>query len=158
MPTGSSTVGSPSPGSSKQASCNDDQSLIFSPHHPPNLKHNRLYLTSERPRPGPLNVVVPTVLVPQCRRQHEAQIVPDSRGTSPAMTMRTGPIKARCYYCGFGGSLKSSGGGSSICGISMLIFDGSIAVPRSIQYVTDPGQKMTMTTRITCNTTHGIAP
>src|SRR6266511_3443844 len=86
MPTGSSTVGSPSPGSSKQASCNDDQSLIFSPHHLPNLKHNRLYLTSERPRPGPLNVVVPTVLVPQCRRQHEAQIVPDSRGSSPAMT------------------------------------------------------------------------
>src|SRR6266496_1720522 len=86
MPTGSSTVGSPSPGSSKQASCNDDQSLIFSPHHLPNLKHNSLYLTSERPRPGPLNVVVPTVLVPQCSRQHEAQIVPDSRGTRPGMT------------------------------------------------------------------------
>src|SRR6266511_669161 len=85
MPTGSSTVGSPSPGSSKQASCNDDQSLIFSPHHLPNLKHNRLYLTSERPRPGPLNVVVPTVLVPQCRRQHEAQIVPDSRGLVPGI-------------------------------------------------------------------------
>src|SRR6266498_5089875 len=94
MPTGSSTVGSPSPGSSKQASCNDDQSLIFSPHHLPNLKHNRLYLTSERPRPGPLNVVVPTVLVPQCRRQHEAQIVPDSRGTRPGMTSAAGTVSA----------------------------------------------------------------
>src|SRR2546428_3960872 len=85
MPTESSTVRSPSPGSSKQASCNDDQSLIFSSHHPPNMKHNRSYLTSERPRPGPLNVVVPTVLAPQWRRQHEARIVPDSCGLVPGI-------------------------------------------------------------------------
>src|SRR5262249_16843893 len=59
---------------------------------------------------------------------------------------------------GFAGGPKSIGGGRSGTGISILIFEGSMPEPRSIQYVTDAGQKMTMTTRMTCSTTQGIAP
>src|SRR5712691_10644328 len=94
MPTESSTARSPSPGSSKQISCNDDQLPIFYTHHFPNLNHNRSYSTSEQPQPEPLNVVVPTVLVSQCRRQHEARIVPDSCGSSPAMTTEGASISS----------------------------------------------------------------
>src|SRR5689334_7147174 len=56
-------------------------------------------------------------------------------------------------YWIFGGWLKSSGGGRSGAGISILILDGSTALSRPIQYVTEPGHRMTMTTRITCRAT-----
>ncbi len=56
------------------------------------------------------------------------------------------------------GYFSSSGGGTSGIWISMLILLGSTTGAFSIQYVTDPGQKITIATRMTWRKTHGIAP
>jgi hypothetical protein len=50
------------------------------------------------------------------------------------------------------------GDGSSGIGMSILTLDASTPVPLSIQYVTEPGQKITMMTRMTWRNTQGIAP
>src|SRR5882724_4958250 len=72
MPTESSKARSPSPGSSKQILCIDDQSLNFSKDHHRQSQNHKPSLTSGREQPGLSNVVVQVVLAPRWRRRHES--------------------------------------------------------------------------------------